>query len=189
MTTLKDLRVRIKSVKSTQKITSAMKMVATVKLRKSQDRLENSRAYANGFKRSLHHSLQNNMQDVDPLPLLLTGVSEGASLILAIATDRGLCGGYNTGIAREVKALVKRLERSTNGAPILIAAIGRKVKTTLQRECEARKINATFFDFKTQTVFAQAMGDFKQISNIAEEISSLLEAGVIGSVHVVTGHL
>jgi F-type H+-transporting ATPase subunit gamma len=189
MTTLKDLRVRIKSVKSTQKITSAMKMVATVKLRKAQERLENSRAYANGFKRSLHHALQNSVQDVDPLPLLLSGNSEGASFILAIATDRGLCGGYNTTIIREVKALVNRIARSTNGNPIMIAAIGRKINAMLQRECEARKINATFFDFKTPTIFAQAMADFKQIASIAEEIMGLLDAGLINSVHVVTGHL
>ncbi len=189
MNTLKDLRVRIKSVKSTQKITSAMKMVATVKLRKAQERLESSRAYAYQFKRSLHHALQTSVQDADPLPLLFTGNNQGASLILAIATDRGLCGGYNTTITREVKALVNRITRSTDGNPIMIAAIGRKISATLQRECEAHRVNATFFDFKTPTVFAQAMADFKQIASIAEEITGLLEAGVIRSVHVVTGRL
>lgn len=187
MTTLKDLRVRIKSVKSTQKITSAMKMVASAKLKKAQDRLEHSRTYAQGFKCALHHALHNNMQDIDQLPLLLSGGTKGVPFILAIATDRGLCGGYNTSIAREVKALIKRLEEGNQGQPVLIGAIGRKVKITLQRECDARKINATFFDFKSPVNFTQAVGDFAQISRVGEEITSLLEAGVINSVHVVTG--
>jgi F-type H+-transporting ATPase subunit gamma len=188
MTTLKDLRVRIKSVKSTQKITSAMKMVATAKLRKAQDRLEHSRAYAHGFKRSLHHALQN-AQDVDPLPLLLTGGDEGVPLILAIATDRGLCGGYNTTITREVNALANRIARSTNGDCPLIAAVGRKIETNLQRDCETNKISATFLKLKASTDFAHVVADFKHIGSIAEEIVGLLEAGVINSVHVVTGHL
>lgn len=191
MTTLKDLRVRIKSVKSTQKITSAMKMVATAKLHKAQDRLENSRAYAHGFKRSLHHALKN-AQDVDPLPLLLMGGDKGVPLILAIATDRGLCGGYNTTITREVKALVNRIARTNGGSgggSALIAAVGRKIENNLQCDCETSKINATFFKLKTSADCVQAMADFKHISSIAEEIADLLEAGVISSVHVVTGHL
>ncbi|MES2608031.1 MAG: ATP synthase F1 subunit gamma [Pseudomonadota bacterium] len=188
MTTLKDLRVRIKSVKSTQKITSAMKMVATVKLRKAQDRLENSRAYAYRFKRTLHHALQN-FQDLDTLPVLLTGSNQGVPFILAIAADRGLCGGYNGSIIREVKALANRMAQSMNGNPILIAAIGRKIRTTLQRECEARRINATFFDFKTSMTLAQATPDFNQIGSIAEEIVGLLQVERVSSVHVVTGHL
>ena len=190
MNTLKDLRVRIKSVKSTQKITSAMKMVATAKFRKTQERLENSRIYAKKFKCSLQHTLQDS-QDADPLPRLLVGNKEGAPLIIAIATDRGLCGGYNTTIMREVRALVKRMSRTANdgNSKIMLAPLGRKIKNTLSRECEGKRISATLFEFQALTSFAQSMPDFEQICSIAEEILALLESGKIGSVYVITGHL
>jgi F-type H+-transporting ATPase subunit gamma len=189
MTTLKDLRVRIKSVKSTQKITSAMKMVATSKLRKAQDRLGHSREYAHKFKCALRHALQN-LQDIDPLPFLLTGNKEGATFILAIATDRGLCGGYNTTITREVKALVSHIHRNAKESDhtVMIAPIGRKIKNTLSRECEEKRINANLFEFQSSATL-QSTPDFDQISGIAEEILKLLEAGTISRVHVVTGHL
>ncbi|MES2252437.1 MAG: ATP synthase F1 subunit gamma [Pseudomonadota bacterium] len=187
MNNLKDLRVRIKSVKSTQKITSAMKMVATAKLRKAQERLENGRVYATKFEHSLHHALHNSA-DIDPLPLLKTGNKEGGIFILAIATDRGLCGGYNTSIMREIKAFTHALSQTDNRA-ITIAAIGRKIKSTLGRECDAGRIDARLFEFQTAVSAEHTTMDFKQVSGIAEEIMALLESGEIGSVHIITGRL
>ncbi|MEI6848298.1 MAG: F0F1 ATP synthase subunit gamma [Chlorobiaceae bacterium] len=98
MATLKDIRVRIKGVKSTQQVTKAMKMVAAAKLRRAQDRAIMARPYASNLKDMLA-SLSSKV-DTTPSPLL-SGRSEISKLIVILITsDRGLCGAFNTNIIK-----------------------------------------------------------------------------------------
>jgi F-type H+-transporting ATPase subunit gamma len=93
MPSLKDLRVRITSVKSTQRITSAMKMVAAAKLRRAQEQAEAARPYAERMERMLG-SVASSVADVSSAPPLLAGTGkDDVQLLVVMTTDRGLCGG------------------------------------------------------------------------------------------------
>ena len=100
MPNLKDLKIRIDSVKSTQKITSAMKMVAAAKLRKAQMAAENARPYAERME-TMVGALAKSFDGVDGAPELLAGNGKDEKhLIVLVASDRGLCGGFNANIGR-----------------------------------------------------------------------------------------
>ena len=102
MPSLDDLKKRIKSVKSTQKITKAMKMVAAAKLRRAQDQAIASRPYSKGME-----NIVNNLSNKFTInaPLLLKGNPEIKSeLLVVFSSDRGLCGGFNSSITRSVRA-------------------------------------------------------------------------------------
>src|SRR5579883_1082439 len=100
MATLKDLRVRIRSVKSTQKITSAMKMVAASRLRRAQEQAEAARPYAQRMERMLG-SLAGNIMGAGTAPRLLAGTGKSDVHLLIVATsDRGLAGGFNASTRR-----------------------------------------------------------------------------------------
>src|SRR5215467_13405806 len=100
MPSLKDLKVRIASVKSTQKITSAMKMVAAAKLRRAQEQAEAARPYAERMERVLG-SLAGAMAGRDDAPPLLAGRGRSQShLVVVMTSDRGLCGAFNSSIVR-----------------------------------------------------------------------------------------
>ena len=103
MANLKELRVRIDSVKSTRKITSAMKMVAGAKLRRAQEQAEAARPYAERMERVLS-SLAANAVDKPEAPPLLVGTGKDEIHLIIVATsDRGLCGGFNSSITRAVR--------------------------------------------------------------------------------------
>jgi F-type H+-transporting ATPase subunit gamma len=109
MPSLKDLRVRIASVKSTQKITSAMKMVAAAKLRRAQEQAEASRPYAERMERMLG-SLAVSVAGQDGAPPLLKGSGKDEVHLIVVATaDRGLCGGFNSSIVREARQMIAAL--------------------------------------------------------------------------------
>ncbi len=132
MPSLKDLRLRIKSVKSTQKITSAMKMVAAAKLRKAQEKAEATRPYAKGLQKLLVNAL-GQRQDMSHPPVLMTGNPDNPiHLIVVVTSDRGLCGGFNVNIVRDVKHLVKRFQASD--IPVKILCVGRKGRDLVRRE-------------------------------------------------------
>ncbi len=132
MPNLKDLRIRIASVKSTQKITSAMKMVAASKLRRAQVAAEEGRAYAEGMERMLG-ALAASMPSLDQAPKLLSGSGgDGVHLLVPITADRGLCGGYNASIARETRNRFHALR--ADGKEVKVLCIGRKGKDALGRE-------------------------------------------------------
>ena len=100
MPNLKDLRLRIGSVKQTQKITSAMKMVAASKLRRAQENAEAARPYAERMERMLL-SLGASLAGREDMPKLLVGTGADDSHLIVVATsDRGLCGGFNSSIVR-----------------------------------------------------------------------------------------
>ena len=132
MPNLKDLRMRIASVKSTQKITSAMKMVAAAKLRRAQEQAEAARPYSERMERMLT-SLAAGIPTGAGGPALLAGTGKDETHLLAVMTsDRGLCGGFNTSIVRETRNIIKRLQ--ADGKTVKLLCVGRKGRDVLRRE-------------------------------------------------------
>lgn len=132
MPSLKDLRNRINSVKSTRKITSAMKMVAASKLRRAQEQAEAGRPYADRMATILASLAGSNLSGIENAPKLLVGNgNDQTHLILLITADRGLCGSFNTQIVRfarrEIRALVEQ------GKKVKLMCIGRKAEQLMKR--------------------------------------------------------
>jgi F-type H+-transporting ATPase subunit gamma len=132
MPSLKDLKLRINSTKSTQKITSAMKMVSAAKLRRAQEQAEAARPYAERMNRVLGR-LAGAAAGKDGAPALLAGNGKDQTHLLVVMTsDRGLCGGFNSSIARGARKLARELK--TQGKTVKIFCIGRKGRDQLKRE-------------------------------------------------------
>jgi F-type H+-transporting ATPase subunit gamma len=132
MPSLKDLKVRINSVKSTQKITSAMKMVAAAKLRRAQEAAEAARPYAERMERMLG-SLAASMVGRDGGPALLAGSGrDGVQLIVVMTSDRGLCGGFNSSIVRAARRKTRELR--DQGKQVKLFCVGRKGRDQLRRD-------------------------------------------------------
>ena len=124
MPNLKDLRVRIDSVKSTQKITSAMKMVAAAKLRRAQEQAEAARPYSERMDRMLS-SLSDGLSTGAGGPELLIGNGkDDIHLLLVMTSDRGLCGGFNSSIVRGALQIIRRL--LDDNKEVRILCVGRK---------------------------------------------------------------
>ena len=131
MATLKDLRNRIKSVKSTQKITKAMKMVAAAKLRKAQERAEKGRPYSDKMN-SIISNLKNSITDINSAPKLLVGNGKDkVHLCVVMTADRGLCGGFNTNICRKARIFFNEIIKA--GKELKIITIGSKGNDQLKR--------------------------------------------------------
>ena len=131
MATLKDLRNRIKSVKSTQKITKAMKMVAAAKLRKAQERAEKGRPYSDKMN-SIISNLKNSITDINSAPRLLVGNGKDKiHLCVVMTADRGLCGGFNTNICRKARTFFNEIIKA--GKELKIITIGSKGNDQLKR--------------------------------------------------------
>jgi F-type H+-transporting ATPase subunit gamma len=132
MATLKDLRGRINSVKSTRKITSAMKMVAASKLRRAQAAAEAARPYAERMEAMLGR-LAANVAGTPGAPRLLVGTGKDqVHLVIAMTADRGLAGAFNSGVGRQARTMVRRL--LSEGKTVKILAVGRKGRDYLRRE-------------------------------------------------------
>jgi F-type H+-transporting ATPase subunit gamma len=132
MPSLKDLRVRIASVKSTQKITSAMKMVAAAKLKRAQVAAEQGRPYAQSMERMLTNLL-GSIPSLEHAPKLLAGHgNEQKHLLVIVTSDRGLAGGFNANIARETRRRIGTLQRE--GKDVKLLVIGRKGRDALRRD-------------------------------------------------------
>ena len=132
MPSLKDLRTRINSVKSTQKITSAMKMVAAAKLRRAQEQAEAARPYAERMERMLG-SVAASLGSIEGAPRLLAGTgAEDVHLLVVATSDRGLCGGFNSSIVREARRQIRDLRGA--GRTVKVLCVGRKGRGQLQRD-------------------------------------------------------
>ena len=139
MASLKELRARITSVKSTRKITSAMKMVAAAKLRRAQTRAEAARPYAEAIQRMLA-ALGGNLSGRDGAPKLLAGTGKDrVHLIISVTSDRGLAGGFNSNIGRATRRLIQRLEGE--GKTVKLLPVGRKGGDYLAREYRDRIVD------------------------------------------------
>ena len=127
MPNLKELKNRISSVKSTKKITSAMKMVAASKLRRAQDLAESSRVYADSLSFILS-SLAGNTKNSSDLPEILTGRENSKiSLLIINSSDRGLCGGFNSNLFRNAKNWIS--EQQEKGKSVKIITVGKKASS------------------------------------------------------------
>src|SRR5690606_20821771 len=132
MASLKDLRNRINSVKSTQKITSAMKMVAAAKLRRAQEQAEAARPFAERMERMLA-SLAAGAVGQEGAPPLLAGTGrDQVHLVVVMTSDRGLCGAFNSSIVRGSRRLIRDLQGQ--GKEVKILCVGRKGYDQLRRE-------------------------------------------------------
>ena len=131
MASLKDLKTRINSVKSTQKITAAMKMVAAAKLRRAQDAAESGRPYSTRMRYVIGNLASN--ADASSAPQLLVGNGKDQThLLVVMSADRGLCGGFNGTVTRQTRAEVARLQAENKTVKLLM--IGRKSADALRRE-------------------------------------------------------
>ena len=132
MPSLKDYRDRIASVKSTRKITSAMKMVAASKLKKAQSQAEASQPYATAMAEMLARVAASLPADFAGPKLLVGTGADQTHLLIVVSSDRGLCGGFNGNLARRVKKEVVALKEA--GKTVKIICAGRKVYDVLKLE-------------------------------------------------------
>ena len=168
MANLKELRNRISSVSSTQKITKAMQMVAASKLRRAQENVETARPYSDKLGDILKN-LSASFSDQDNAPELLAGNGNDKSHLLIIATsERGLCGGFNTSIVKLAKEHILQLKEEEKEVKLII--IGKKGKELLQRDFGQEIID--IYDFSE----VKDLG-FIEAEKVAENILSLFEEG------------
>ncbi len=132
MSNLKELKNRITSVKSTQKITSAMKMVAASRLKRAQEAAENARPYAERMERMMASILQDPGAIRSGSKLLGGTGSDNKHLIVVVTSDRGLCGGFNSNISRETIRRIHELKQDNKSVKLL--CIGRKGRDQLKQE-------------------------------------------------------
>jgi len=164
MASLKFLRNRIVSVKSTQKITKAMKMVAAAKLRKAQQNAENARPYSEKLN-SIILNLKNSVTDMDSAPKLLVGNQKNEThLCVVLSSDRGLCGGFNTNICRKAKVFFeKALEEGKN---LKIIVVGSKANDQLKRKYNQYIIDRVSLKDEKVVSFAKAQEITDKILNL-----------------------
>jgi F-type H+-transporting ATPase subunit gamma len=168
MPSLKALRTRINSVKSTQKITSAMKMVAASKLRRAQQQAEAARPYAERMERMMR-ALAVSVAGSPSAPMLLAGTGKDqVHLLIAVTADRGLAGAFNASIGRATRLLARRLE--SEGKTVKILAVGRKGRDFLRRELSSRIVGDISYAGKRRIDFADA-------SEISQRVINMLAAG------------
>jgi F-type H+-transporting ATPase subunit gamma len=160
--------MRINSVKSTQKITSAMKMVAASKLRRAQQQAEMARPYAIRMQRMLN-TLAASIADSPNAPPMLAGTGKDqVHLLIAVTADRGLAGAFNSSIGRATRTRARALE--AQGKTVKILAVGRKGRDYLRRELSSRIAGDVSYAGKRRIDYADAR-------ELAERITTMLEAG------------
>ena len=154
MPSLDDLKKRIKSVKSTQKITKAMKMVAAAKLRKAQENAEKGRPYSLKMQ-NIILNLTKSISDPQNAPKLLTGTGKDKSYLCVLLTaDRGLCGGFNSNICKLAKLNFKKI--LSEGKTLKIITVGTKGLDQIKREYGKYVIKKFSFKDKKQISFSEA---------------------------------
>lgn len=168
MASLKDLRGRINSVKSTRKITQAMKMVAAAKLRRAQAQAEAARPYAERMEAILA-SLGAAVAGSPTAPRMLVGNgADRVHLLVVVTADRGLAGPFNTQIGRLARNRIRTLE--AEGKQVKLLTVGRKGASFLKREFASRFIGEVSFAGRKRVEFADA-------ETVAVQVTELLEEG------------
>ena len=179
MATLKDLRTRIDSVTQTQKITSAMKMVAASKLRRAQEAAESARPYAERMERMVG-SLAEIMRERDDAPAMLRGSgTDSIHLIVVASSNRGLCGGFNSTITRAVRLRI--MELRNDGKTVKLFCVGRKGREQLQREFGSLIIETSEETDKRGPGYDEA-------DTIGQKITTLFETGEFDVCTIVYNH-
>jgi len=168
LATLKELRLRIRSVRSTQKITSAMKMVAASRLRRAQEQAEAARPYSMRMERMLG-SLAANLRGQANAPKLLAGTGRDETHLIVVAgSDRGLAGGFNATILRDARRMVRELQGK--GKTVKLFTIGRKSRDALRRD-HAKLI------VESRTDVGRPKLTFDSAQTIADRLLALFDAG------------
>ena len=164
MPSLKDIKTQINSVGSTKKITSAMKMVAASKLRRSQEKAEAARPYSSRLEEMLS-SLASSAASGEGIIKLLTGTGNDQNyIVVPVSADRGLCGGFNSSINRETFKLVKSIE--SNGKKVQLMPVGKKSRDFFNRVMKDQIIES-FVDLNvSSTGYESALN----ISNKLQEL-------------------
>lgn len=178
MASLKELRARIGSIKSTRKITSAMKMVAAAKLRRAQASAEAARPYAAAMRRMLGE-LAAATKGEDGGPRLLAGTGQDkVHLLVPLTSDRGLCGGFNSNVHRLTVQTIRRLQ--SEGKTVKLLPVGRRAFNFFSRDY-ADLIIDDYADLIIDKVIGVSGKEvpFSAASNLGEKINTLLEAGEI----------
>ena len=152
MASLDDLKKRISSVKSTQKITKAMKMVAAAKLRRAQESAERGRPYSQKMN-NIILNLSGGISDKENAPKLLSGTGEDkVHLCVVLTADRGLCGGFNSNIIKKAKSYFQKI--SDSGKVLKIITVGSKGYDQLKRVYKDNIIeNISFKESKNANYF------------------------------------
>ena len=152
MASLDDLKKRITSVKSTQKITKAMKMVAAAKLRRAQESAERGRPYSEKMN-NIILNLSNGISDKENAPKLLSGTGEEkVHLCVIMTSDRGLCGGFNSNIIKKAKSYFSKI--LNEGKQLKIITVGSKGNDQLKRVYGDKIIeNISFKESKNANYF------------------------------------
>jgi F-type H+-transporting ATPase subunit gamma len=168
MANLKDLKTRIKSVKSTQKITRAMKLVSASKLRRARENAERALPYATRMERVIKTLASNVSGDNAPKLLIGNGNSK-VHLLIAVSSDRGLCGGFNANLTKAVKRRVSDL--SAEGKEVKIICLGKKgyeiLKTT----------HSSYIIDKTQGIASKKIVPFSDAEAQTLKILEMFEEG------------
>ena len=176
MASLKELKNRIKSVKSTQKITKAKQMVAAAKLRRAQAAAEAGRPYSERLAKVMG-SLASTVAGSDSAPLLLRGTGKDERhLLVVVNTDKGLCGGLNSNIVKAAKTKARELIAA--GKQVEFYLVGRKGRAPIKRDYASQVKN------EYDTSHVRNLG-FAEAEAIAEELVALFEAGQFDVAHLV----
>ncbi len=168
MPNLKDLRVRIDSVKSTQKITSAMKMVAAAKLRRAQDQAEAARPYSERMDRMLGSLFEGLPTGAGGPELLAGNGKDDVHLLVVMSSDRGLCGGFNSSIVRGAVRIIRRL--LDDGKEVKVLCVGRKGRDILRRDFRSLILD-TFQDLGRKRL------SFADAQTVSDRVLTMFEAG------------
>ncbi len=168
MASLKALRARINSVKSTRKITSAMKMVAASKLKRAQTQAEAARPYSERMQRMLA-ALAASASGSPTAPKMLVGTGQDqVQLLIVVTADRGLAGAFNTNVGRAARTAIQRLEGE--GKAVKVITVGRKGRDYLRREYASRLVGEYSFAGKKRV-------EFSDVDEVAARITAMLAAG------------
>ncbi|MER0237277.1 F0F1 ATP synthase subunit gamma [Fulvimarina sp. MAC8] len=173
MASLKDLRNRISSVKSTKKITKAMQMVAASKLRKAEEAAQNARPYAERM-----HSVLTNLAGVNQneAPKLMTGTGkDDVHLLVVFTADRGLCGGFNASIVKKARAKQRELE--ANGKSVKFYAVGKKGFDLMRRDLSEKIVDSISFRETGRVGFDEA-------AQVGDKVIDMFEAGEFDVCHL-----
>lgn len=161
MPNLKDLKNRIASVKSTRKITKAMQMVAAAKLRRAQEAAEQSRPYAERFN-AVMSGLASSVGGSDSAPKLLSGTgSDRVQLLIVMTSERGLCGGFNTNIAKLARQHAQELIAA--GKTVKILTVGKKGRDQMKRDYADMFVGHVDMSEVKRMSYADAQGVAKDV--------------------------
>ncbi|MEZ5687860.1 MAG: F0F1 ATP synthase subunit gamma [Caenibius sp.] len=176
MASLKELKGRINSVKSTQKITKAKQMVAAAKLRKAQAAAEAARPFAERLA-TVMTSIASKVAGQENAPLLLRGTgADQRHMLVLVNTDKGLCGGLNANLVKAAK--VKAAELIANGKQVTFYLVGKKGRAPIKRDY-ADRITANFDTSNVRTP------GYEEAEQIATEVVEMFEAGKFDVAHLV----